>query len=376
LERKQQFTEFEIEGIEHLTSAVRAGHGVLIVPNHSAHYDSACLYVAADSVDIPLYMMAAWQVFAMSRRWECFMMQRLGCFSIDRESTDRQAFKQAIEILEEQPYPLVIFPEGDIYHTNDRVTPFREGAAAIALSAAKKAQRKIVAIPCGLRFSYLDDPSPALHAQLAKLEERLCLRPLPDVPLVVRVHRFAEAALAIKELDYLGRTSAGRLRERIITLTESVLNQLEQRHEVRTNGRSPPERAKELRRKLISQLENEDLPRQQPSLFRQLQQDMDDVFFVMQCFSYPGDYLIENPTVERLAETIDKFEEDVFNVDVPGIRGRRRVRIRFGEPIEVIRTRSGREQTAELTQSMQDGVQKLLDAMSATNCVPQAGSSV
>jgi hypothetical protein len=39
------------------------------------------------------------------------------------------------------------------------------------------------------------------------------------------------------------------------------------------------------------------------------------------------------------------------------------VTIRFGEPIEVIRARGGREQTAELTEAMQGGVQKLLDEM-------------
>ena len=64
--------------------------------------------------------------------------------SIDRESTDRQAFKTAVNILQSQPVPLVIFPEGDIYHTTDRVTPFREGAAAIALSAARRNDRPVV----------------------------------------------------------------------------------------------------------------------------------------------------------------------------------------------------------------------------------------
>ena len=61
---------------------------------------------------------------------------------------------------------------------------------------------------------------------------------------------------------------------------------------------------------------------------------MDDLFFVMQLYSYPGDYLADNPTIERLAETLDKFEEDVLGARHPfTVRGRRTVSIRFGKPL-------------------------------------------
>ena len=360
----QQVVEVDTDGIEHLQDAMTAGKGVLIAPNHSVHYDSAALYVAADRIDVPLYFMTAWQVFAMSSHFERWAMQRLGCFSIDRESTDKSAFKQAVTILKEEPYPLVIFPEGDIYHTTDRVTPFREGAAAIALSAAKS-ERPIVVIPCGIRFTYVDDPTHQLQELLSRLEERIYLRPMTEAPLAKRIHRFAEAALALKELDYLGCTSQGRLRDRVGELTEAVLAQLEDRHELDAGDRTPPERAKELRRKVITRLEDAAVQNGNTRQFERLQQDMEDVFFVMQCFSYPGDYLSDTPSIERLAETADKFEEDVFGVDVPTVRGRRRAQIAFGSPIEVVRAQNGRGQTVELTERMQHSVQSLLDRMLA-----------
>lgn len=359
---KQQIVDIAAQGFEHVTDAVAAGQGVLITPNHSAHYDSVTLYAAADEVGLPLYFMTAWQVFAASSRFEQWAMQRLGCFSIDREATDKSAFKQAVAILKGEPYPLVIFPEGEIYHTTDRVTPFRDGAAAIALSAAK-GERPIVVVPCGIRFSYVDDPTERLHELLSQLEQRIYLRPLPETPLQVRMHRFAEAALALKELDYLGRTSQGRLRDRVRALIEAVLSQLEVRHDLRAAGRTPPERAKQVRRKVIAQLERNALNNGDAQRHQQLQQDMEDVFFVTQCFSYPGDYLHENPSIERLAETADKFEEDVFDVPVPTVRGRRRVDIRCGQPIEVVREQRGRGQTEELTALVQRRVQELLDEM-------------
>ncbi len=357
-------TEVKATGLEHLVRATEAGRGVLITPNHSAHYDSAALYLAADQADSPLYFMVAWQVFGMATNFECWAMQRLGCFSIDRESTDRQAFKQAVQILEEEKHPLVIFPEGDIYHTSDRVTPFREGAAAIAIAAAKRQSRPVVTIPCGIRFSYVDDPTPGMHELLDRLEARLHLRNRRDMPLPERIHRFAEAALALKELDYLGRTASGRLRERVVALTAGVLTQLEQRHGIRASDRTPPERAKELRRRIIDQIEDDQLRRGQPAAYRQLQQDMEDVFFVIQCFSYPGDYLAEQPSIERMAETLDKFEEDVFGVEVPGVRGRRKVHIEFGEPIVVPPARQ-RDGSAELTKTMQTRVQGIIDQLRA-----------
>src|ERR671934_143518 len=88
--------------------------------------------------------------------------------------------------------PRVIFPEGDIYHNNDRVTPFRDGAAAIAMSAAKKAERPIVCVPCALKCFYLDDPSPQLQDLMTRLEESIHWRPRRDLPLMERLYRFSD----------------------------------------------------------------------------------------------------------------------------------------------------------------------------------------
>ena len=54
-------------------------------------------------------------------------MQNIGCFSIDREGSDRKAMTEATRILKEGEFALTIFPEGNVYLTNDRVTPFFGG---------------------------------------------------------------------------------------------------------------------------------------------------------------------------------------------------------------------------------------------------------
>ena len=361
LRRHQRVIDIEVRGLHHLESAINQDHGVLITPNHSAHYDSATLYAAADQIGQPLYFMTAWQVFAMSNRFERWLMQRLGCFSIDREATDRQAFKQGVRILQEERHPLVVFPEGDIYHVSDRVTPFREGAAAIALSASRRHPRQVVAVPCAIKFWYVDDVTGELEVLMAQLEQRLYLRTSAGMPLTDRVYRLAGAALALKEIDFLGRTGQGTVKERIATLTEHILSQLEQKYHIDQRDAAPPERVKRLRQRIISAMEETTDDEQ----ILQLGSDMEDIFFVVQLFSYPGNYLRDQPTLERVAETLDKLEEDILHVDYPSVRGRRRAVVSFGDPAPVETGAGERGDMTRLTEILQQRVQTLLDEL---NC--------
>ncbi len=358
--REQKLIEIQVRDLHHLRGSIAAGHGVLISPNHSGHADAHVMYQAADEIGVPFFFMTAWQVFFQRKRLGQWMLQAHGCFSIDREGTDLKAFRQATDILQKRHNPLVIFPEGEVYHINERVTPFREGAAAVALSAAKRADRDVVCVPCGIKYEYVEDPTDNLLALMDRLEQEIFWRPRTDLPLPQRIYRFAEGAMALKELEYLGHTCAGALPDRTTALADHILTILEQRYAVTPKSNAIPERVKELRRHALRELA--DLPdgHQRRGPF---EHDLDDLFLVVQLFSYPGDYVVENPTIERMAETLDKFEEDVLDVYSASIRGRRRATIVFGAPIEVPRERKGKAVAAELTRSMEQGVQKLLDSI-------------
>lgn len=358
--KRHGFDHIDVQGIEHLRGALDRGCGVLITPNHSDHADALVLYEASDRLGRPIHFMACYQVFTLNRPLVRRLLQWHGVFSIDREGTDREAISRGVEILHQSPSPLVIYPEGEIYHTNDRVTPFRAGAAGIALMAAKKATRPIVAVPCALKFWYVVDPTPALLALMDRLERRLFWTARPDLPLVERLYRLAEGMLALKELEHRGATSSGPLPDRIAALIEIVLQRVQTRSKLAPVG-TVPERIKALRHPAIDRLEkaNGDAERL-PDL-----QNLDDLFTVVQLFSYPGDYVARNPTVERIAETLDKFEEDVLQADQPAIRGRRNVCVRFGEPIPVERIPGRRDSTAVLTDALEERVQGMLDAINA-----------
>ncbi len=361
LRREQKLARIDVADLDQLRQPLAEGAAVLITPNHAFHYDSYALMEAGDQLDRPFHFLTAWQAFAMSNRFERWSMQRHGCFSIDREGNDMPAFRRAVALLQESPYPLVIFSEGDIYHTNDRVTPFREGAAAIALAAARRADRPVVCVPCALKCWYVSDPTPELSRVLSRLEERLTWLPRPDLPLVERVYRLGEGLLALKELEHLGGPRTGTVPARTAGLIREVLGRQERQYGVDSAPDAVvPERVKELRRRCILALEK---PGADAARVRR---DLEELFLVTQLFSYPGDYVRENPTVERVAETIDKLEEDVLQAPYPGVRGVRRVLIRFGAAVPIPTERQKRDAVRQLSENLSGRVQGLLDDMNRT----------
>jgi hypothetical protein len=353
----QRLIQIEVHGLEHLKQAIDAGDGVLITPNHSGHSDAIVMYYAADLLAKPFYFMTAWQVLGLNNIVRRTLFRLHGCFSVDREGTDLRAFKQAIEILQSKPNPLVIFPEGEVYHLNERVTPFREGPATMALAAAKRAERNIVCIPCGIRYHDLEDPTSELLKVMDQLEQEMFWRPRPELPLQQRVYQLAEGLLALKELEFLGRTCEGSIPDRVANLSNGILNGMEERYGISSTGSTVPERVKACRQRVIKELA--DLP-DDSTQRREYHNDLDDLFLVVQLFSYPGDYVSESASVERLAETLDKFEEDVLGKQTATFRGTRQATITFGEPIPVSADRK-KGAGGELTRLLENSVQSLLD---------------
>jgi len=356
--KKHRLLEIEVRGLDQVRQAISRGQGVLITPNHSSHADCFAFYEAADQLGCPFYVMVAWQNFVRDGRLKSLALRHHGAFSVDREGTDLRAFRQAVQILQSSPYPLVVFPEGDVYHLNQRITPFREGPAAMALLAARQGARPVVCVPCGIRYRYLEDPTPDLLRVMDELERAIFWRPRPDLALAERIYRFAEGALALKEIEFLGHTCSGPLPRRVADLAEHILNAIETRYGIGAAGATVPERVKALRQQAIEQLEK--LPEDNPGR-RPYEVDLDDVFLVVQLFSYPGDYVAQQPSVERIAETLDKFEEDVLGFKTARIRGARKATVIFGEPIPVEAQRGKKVGAAALTRLLEDRVQAMLD---------------
>jgi len=355
-----RLVDIEIRGLENLHHCIEAKHGVLITPNHSCHADPTVVYWVADQLKLPFYFMATWQIFLRANWLRTLILRQHGCFSVDRDGTDIRAFRQSVEILKSGRFPLVIFPEGEIYHINKQVTPFRDGPAAIALMASKHAGRPISCVPCGIRYQYISDPTNELTELMDRLEQRILWRPKRHLTLKERIYHFAEAILGLKEQEFLGHARTGTLPERIKTLSESILASIEDKYGIKDRTSTLPERVKLCRRHAIQLLENNMLDQVEHEA---AQIDLDDIFVVTQLFSYPGNVSTGTPTIEELAETMDKFEEDVLQASTAAIRGTRRAVIAFGAPIPVKQGKGGKEQIHALTGQLEQNVQALLDGI-------------
>jgi 1-acyl-sn-glycerol-3-phosphate acyltransferase len=378
----------DVVGLEHLSPLLEGRDGVMLTPNHCDRADGLVMLDLSDRVGRPFCSMAAYQIFAGNAGLRHWLFPRLGIFPVDREGSDRSAFKAAVEVLSAGRFPLLVFPEGEVYYLADRLTPLREGAATLALAAAKRRAEggtTVWMVPVGLKYRFPEDhdPVPVFLDRMARLERRLTWRPRGDLPLVKRIYEFAEALLSLKELEYLGAARSGPLSERIPALQDALLRPIEASRLSRSRGdpaAAPvPVRVKTLRQSCLELLAD---PHTTPEAARRLRDDLDDLFLAMQAYSYPGDYVAGRPTRERIAETLMKLEEDLLLK--PGEcaepLGARRVEMRLGPPIDVASALAGagstRAAAAALTSELERRIQELLDAIGPGRPFDGAASSV
>lgn len=355
--------EVEVLGAENL-AAVREGDGVLLTPNHSHDSDPHVMMAVARELGRQFYFMAAWQIFKGHKGIDGFVLQRMGAFSVDREGCDRRAMRQAVELMTSGRW-LVVFPEGEIYHTNERLTPLREGVAFMAGTAQKELEkegkgRKVWIVPTAIRYYYLEDVTPELEEAMDELEGHMKLKSTRGRPLAERIVHFGDVMLSIKEKEQMGHAGHGELSGRIKSLVNAILDRHEMKWLNKTLGeQSVSLRVKGLRQNLLEIWLDEKSDDEQRKFAREA---LDDVQLVMQLYSYPGDYVLEKPTMERMAETIEKFEEDVFG-GVVRPKGERGAKVMMGKLVDVSAETGGkRPRTAagELTAKLEGAIKELM----------------
>ncbi|HUY93026.1 MAG TPA: lysophospholipid acyltransferase family protein [Pirellulales bacterium] len=365
LRRYYKIAEVAIDRPHEFGRQFAAGDGVLLAPNHSHDSDPHVMMQVGWRIGRQLHFMAAWQIFRPHLGLDGWILQRMGAFSVDREGCDRRALKQGAEILT-TGRSLVVFPEGEVYRLNDRLTPLLDGVAFMAFSAQRELTktapgRRVWIVPTAIRYRYVDDIRPKIETAVARLEHSLRLKTPRGASLDQRILHYGEFLLTIREKEKFGRSfeTAGTLAERLALLTESLLA----RHETEYLKKSPSAetvalRVKTLRRRLFEIWTDEATGAEDRE---QARDALDDVQLALQAYSYPGNYLSEKPSIERIAETIEKLEEDLDGFALP--KGRRRARVVFGEPIDLSQadpTARPRTVAAETTDRLEGAIKELM----------------
>ncbi len=302
----------EFLGLERLRASLGAGHGIILAPNHCRPGDPMLLGLLGSALSQPLYAMASWHLFMQGRLY-AWLLPRMGAFSVYREGLDREALKCAVDILTAARRPLVIFPEGMVSRTNDRLNHLMEGTAFIARKAAKERAAasppgRIVIHPVAIRYFFGGDVHEALPPALEEIERRLSWQPQTDKSLMDRIAKVGGALLTLKEIEYLEKPQPGTLAQRLTGLIDHVLAPLERQWLKGQREGDVVSRVKTLRTAIVPDISTEEIAEdQRAKLWRQLA----DLYLAQQLSLYPPDYFSSPPTPEQMLETVERFEEDL-----------------------------------------------------------------
>ena len=357
MRRRYGTVKVEIDGSDKLVASIDAGHGVLITPNHCRDEDPFVLSRLAVALRRPFFVVASAHLF-MGNKLQAFLLRRAGAFSIYREGMDKQAVQASIEILETAERPLVVFPEGHISRTNDRLTPMLEGVALIARQAARrraKESKHVVVHPVATRYSFRFDVDSAAARMLDEIETRLTWRPSRGLPLFERFRKVGAGLLALKELEHLGHTQDGTIDERIAKLIDALLQPLESEWTGGNGDGHAVVRVKRLRTAILPDMIKGDLAEEEKARrWRQL--EVADL--AQQLYHYPPGYMTDGAPQGRIIETVERFEEDLTGKIT--VHGPVEARVTVGDAIEVSAGREARGESDPLMAAIEAQLHAML----------------
>ncbi len=357
LKSREGIVACEVRNADRLKQSVAAGHGVMLAPNHPRTSDPIVMCHVIAATGIPFYTMASWHLFNQNAR-TTFVIRMMGAFSVNREGLDKASVDYAVTALQEARRPLLIFPEGTTSRTNDQLMALMDGPAFIARTAAKRRNKKdggkVVVHPVGIRYLFQGDLDDACEGVLAEIEHKLTWRPAPDKPLVDRIIKIGDALLRLKELQYgVLPDNTLTLKQRQNALVDRLLHPLEQEWLGSHSDSGIAIRIKNLRMKIFPELSRNTLAAdEQKRRWRQLE----DTYLAQQIDCYPEQYLTEHPSVDRILETVQKFEEDLN--DRCRVHGNVKVIVDIGEAIEVSHVRD----RAAKSDALMDQIRTRLEA--------------
>ena len=315
--------------------------------------------ILAREAGLNFFALASWHLF-MQSKWQTWLVRWMGAFSIYREGMDRHAMNTAIDILADAQRPLIVFPEGAISRTNDRLTPMMDDVAFMARSAAKKRAKaqsdtKVVIHPVALRYYFTGNIHQTLAPVLDEIETRLSWQVQRHLPLIERITKVGKSLLCLKEIETFGDEQSGSIEIRLDRLIDHLLVPVETRWLSKPHKSYVKERVKRLRSAILPDMVKGDISdADHDSRWRQLA----GIYLAQQLSNYPPDYIRSRPTIERLLETVERFEEDLTDAARPhhGLK----VVVQVGDAIDVPLQRDRHSNSDPLMSTIEQQLQAML----------------
>jgi 1-acyl-sn-glycerol-3-phosphate acyltransferase len=354
-------------------------HRVVLTPNHSGGKEPYILFYLSKILGEEFNYLTAKEVFerTFSIGW---LIQRLGAYSINRGTADRNSFRMTRQLLKEGKGWLVIFPEGTACGQNDTVMPFHQGTAQFAFWAYEDLAKEgelppIYFVPVAIKYVYLRDMHREIDRSLRRLERELFSDSnLQPSNLYNRLRNVGEAVLSANEREHNVRPrKEASLEERIQHMKELIVSRV-----ASALGISPPadrpllDRIRELLNAIdqlvYSEPEGPDYERRLHQIHQQeVQGSFDDLSRVLRFVALYDGYVRETLTAERFLDVLALLEDEVF-----GRRrnwGPKKALVKVGEPLNFIQyyqhyKNDKRRTLQEVTAALESSVRQMLNEFS------------
>jgi len=352
---------------------------ILFLCNHPTHGDPQILLEMQRRLGVISMFMAAYDLFERRSKLDVWVLQVMGVFSIDREVLDSKAIQQGVKTLVDGEYAMTIFPEGEVYHQNDRVVPFQEGAIYLALTAQKRLVKlnpghSIYIVPVSIKVSHDNDQRPAISALLAELATGVGTTLNKEREPVAELERIA-SALVLREAKKAGLdlSPAGTdgLEAQLKVAAGLIIAALEKDMDFTTENSSDlMSRLLHIRRRIHQIRTDPD----KADGFPEAGKWADQAMLALRILSYDPNYLRDRPSVDRYGECVEKLFED-FNSRLLSPYGNRKATVYFSNPINLLAKLNNfqgksRELLKELTKESERAIQGGIDKLNEMNSCP------
>jgi hypothetical protein len=212
--------------------------------------------------------------------------------------------------------------------------------------------------PIALKYLFRGDLQATLDPVLTEIETRFSWRPQVHRTLMERIRNVGFGLLALKEIEYYGQPQTGRLSDRLQNLIDRLLHPIEEEWLGAPQQGPVVPRVKSLRMKILP-----DMVKGQVSASERSRRwgQLADIYLSQQVYSYPADYLTSEPSVDRLLETVERYEEDL--TDSVRVHGGLHVIIEVGEAIEVDGDRDRKALVDPIMNCIEQQLQGMLDRL-------------
>ncbi len=252
-------------------------------------------------------------------------------------------------------------------------------ALDVAAECAKegRSQRPVTIVPVAIKYRYLVDVLPTLRQTVDRLETTIFAGLRPGA-LYDRISAVGVELLNRKEREYgLRPDEGGDIYARVEAVRKHLLETLERRYLGKVRDELPFDRARRLIIHILEEMahlrDRLDLPEyEKAAATADFQRDLKWAQTAARSVSFAEDYLIKQPTPERMAETLAKLEREVYGREAFPPKATRKATIRIGDPIDVRRylpdyaeRKTRKEAILRLVHDLQSSIQSMIDVLNA-----------